>query len=89
MEPVSIGFPAALLSILLTFQVDEPLDRMDDNRDRQRHQKDSVEKGCQNLGPLPTIGQHISFRMFRDPNGVESNNKGQDVAVQRNSQSLV
>jgi hypothetical protein len=63
--------------------MDEPLDRMNDNRNRQRHQKNSVEKGCQNFGSLPAIGQHISFRMFGDPNGVESNNEGQYIAVDR------
>jgi hypothetical protein len=68
---------------ILTFQVDETLNRMDDDRDRECYQKDSVEKGRQNLGSLPTIGQHVSLRTFGNPNGIEGDDKGQDVAVKK------
>lgn len=55
--------------------MDEPLYGMDDDRHRKRDQEDSVEKGGQDLGALPTISQHVRFGMLGDTDGVECHDK--------------
>jgi hypothetical protein len=66
-----------------TLNVNEALDGVDNDGDRQGYQEDTVEECRQYLCPFPSIGEKVGFGAFENSNGVKRYDQGDDIAAIR------
>ena len=66
----------------LTLKMNEPLNRVDDNRYRERDKKDAVEKGSQDFSPLPAVSEQVGLGTLGDAYRVQRYDECQDIAME-------